>query len=137
MNQPWLTTSDWPVNALLSKPAKNTAVSATSSTVVNSPSTVSFSMTFLMTSASEMPSSVACLALLEADRSGEHVGSALGLLELVHPPIRDLTGLTGILRAGSVGSVDERNALHLVAIVLRIRPSDADGECRPLVIEGK
>src|SRR5262249_50333166 len=27
MNQPWLTTSDWPVNALLSNPAKNTAVS--------------------------------------------------------------------------------------------------------------
>jgi hypothetical protein len=30
MNQPWLTTSDCPVSALLSKPAKNTAVSATS-----------------------------------------------------------------------------------------------------------
>src|SRR5262245_2044168 len=60
MNQPWLTTSDWPVRALLSNPAKKTAVSATSATVVNSPSTVSFSITFLMTSASEMPSSFAC-----------------------------------------------------------------------------
>src|SRR5262249_873713 len=59
-NQPWLTTSDCPVNALLSKPAKNTAVSATSATVVNSPSTVSFSITFLMTSASEIPTSVGC-----------------------------------------------------------------------------
>src|SRR5262249_17082552 len=56
MNQPWLTTSDCPVNALLSKPAKNTAVSATSATVVNSPSTVSFNITFLTTSSSEMPS---------------------------------------------------------------------------------
>src|SRR5262249_46449033 len=80
---------------------------------------------------------VALLAFLEAYRSGEHVSSAPGLLELVHPPIRDLTGLTGILRAGSVGSVDERNALHLVAIILRIRPRDADSECRPLVIQGK
>src|SRR5262249_59594406 len=60
MNQPWLTTSDCPVNALLSKPAKNTAVSATSATVVNSPSTVSLSITFLITSASGMPSSLAC-----------------------------------------------------------------------------
>src|SRR5215472_19352647 len=80
---------------------------------------------------------IALLALLEAHRSGEHVGPALGLLELVHPPVRDLTGLTGILRAGSVGSIDERNALHLVAILLRIRPSHADGECGPLVIQGK
>src|SRR5262245_27671805 len=80
---------------------------------------------------------VALLAFLETYRGGEHVGAALGLLEFVHPPIRDLTGLTGILRAASVGSVDERNALHLVAIILRIRPSDADGECRPLVIQGK
>src|SRR3954454_12648215 len=60
IDQPWLTTSDCPVSALVSKPAKNTAVSATSASVVNSPSTVSFSMTFLMTSASEMPSSLAC-----------------------------------------------------------------------------
>src|SRR5262245_14071829 len=37
---------------------------------------------------------VALLAFLEAYRSGEHVSSAPGLLELVHPPIRDLTGLT-------------------------------------------
>src|SRR5262249_24941035 len=49
MNQPWLTTSDCPVSALLSKLAKNSAVSATSTTVVNSPSTVSFSITFLIT----------------------------------------------------------------------------------------
>src|SRR5215469_12119595 len=80
---------------------------------------------------------IALLAFLETYRGGEHVSAALGLLELVHPPIRDLTGLTGILRAGSVGSVDERNALHLVAIVLRIRPGDADGERRPVVIQGK
>src|SRR5262249_16129554 len=80
---------------------------------------------------------VALLAFLEAYRGGEHVSSALGLLELVHPPIRDLTGLTGILRAGSVGSVDERNALHLLAMVLPIRPSHRAGECRLLVIQGK
>lgn len=30
MNQPWLTTSDWPVSAFDSKPAKNTAAAATS-----------------------------------------------------------------------------------------------------------
>src|SRR5262249_27259708 len=60
MNQPWLTTIDWPVNAFDPKDARNNAVSATSSTVVNSPSTVSFSITFLMTSCSEMPSSLAC-----------------------------------------------------------------------------
>src|SRR5262245_38763805 len=41
MNQPWLTTSDWPVSAFDSNAAKNSAASATSSTVVNSPSTVS------------------------------------------------------------------------------------------------
>src|SRR3954452_23458802 len=41
IDQPWLTTSDWTVGALISKPAKNTAVSATSASVVNSPSTVS------------------------------------------------------------------------------------------------
>src|SRR5689334_23331105 len=60
MNQPWLTTSDCPVRALESKAAKNRTASATSSTVVNSPSTVSFSMTFFTTSASVMPSSFAC-----------------------------------------------------------------------------
>src|SRR6516162_7234260 len=80
---------------------------------------------------------IALLALLEAHRGREHVGSALGLLDLVHPPIRDLTGMTGIRRAGSVGPVDDRNALHLVAIILRIRPGDTDGECRPLVSQGK
>src|SRR5262245_45963856 len=80
---------------------------------------------------------IALLALLETHRGREHVGSALGLLDLVHPPIRDLTGMTGIWRASSIGSVDDRHALHLVAIILRIRPGDADGECRPLVIQGK
>src|SRR6516165_10208496 len=60
MNQPWLTTIDWPVNAFDPKEAKNNAVCATSSTVVNSPSTVSLSITFLMTSCSETPSSFAC-----------------------------------------------------------------------------
>src|ERR1700690_963316 len=60
MNQPWETTMDWPVSALLSNPAKNRAVAATSATVVNSPSTVSFNITFLITSASEMPNALAC-----------------------------------------------------------------------------
>src|SRR5262249_13654419 len=60
MNQPWLTTRDWPVSALLGKLAKSTATSATSWTVVNSPSTVSFSMIFLITSSSEMPKCWAC-----------------------------------------------------------------------------
>src|SRR5262249_46269186 len=80
---------------------------------------------------------IALLALLEAHRGREHVSYALGALELVHPPIRGLTRMTGIRRAGSIGSVDDRNALHLVAIILRIRPGDTDGERRPLVIQGK
>jgi hypothetical protein len=40
MNQPWFTMIDWPVNAFDPKEAKNNAVCVTSSTVVNSPSTV-------------------------------------------------------------------------------------------------
>ena len=60
MNQPWLTINDWPVRALDLDAAKNSAAAATSSAVVNSPSTVSRSMTFLITSASAMPSSFAC-----------------------------------------------------------------------------
>src|SRR5437870_12181107 len=47
MNQPWLTTNDWPVSAFDGNEAKKSATSATSSTVVNSPSTVSLSMTLL------------------------------------------------------------------------------------------
>src|SRR5262245_12076739 len=60
MNQPWLTTTDWPVSAVVGKAANSTASSATSPTVVNSPSTVSFSITFLTTSSSLIPSSLAC-----------------------------------------------------------------------------
>ena len=60
IKHPWLTTIDWPVKAFEAKEARNSAVSATSSIVVNSPSTVSFSMMVLMTSCSEMPSSLAC-----------------------------------------------------------------------------
>jgi hypothetical protein len=60
MYQPWLTTIDCPVSAFVPNPAKNSAHCATSSTVVNWPSTVSLSMTFLITSASEIPSSFAC-----------------------------------------------------------------------------
>src|SRR5262249_11506439 len=60
MNHPWLTTMDWPVNAFEPNDARNSAVSATSSTVVNSPSTVSLSMTLLITCSSVMPSSLAC-----------------------------------------------------------------------------
>src|SRR5262249_38181126 len=60
MNQPWLTTSDWPVSALVLKPAQNSTALATSWVVVNSPSTVSFSITCLITSSSLMPSSLAC-----------------------------------------------------------------------------
>ena len=51
---------DRPVSAFERKAARKSAVSATSSTVVNSPSAVSFNMTFLITSCSEMPSAVAC-----------------------------------------------------------------------------
>src|SRR3546814_6104074 len=40
MNQPWLTTRLCPVSALVSKAASVSATLATSSTVVNSPSTV-------------------------------------------------------------------------------------------------
>ena len=60
MNHPWLTTIDWPVSAFDGKAARNSAASATSWTVVNSPSTVSFSIMVLITSASEIPSSRAC-----------------------------------------------------------------------------
>ena len=60
MNQPWLTTSDCPVSAFVGNPANSSATRATSSVVVNSPSTVSFSITFLMTSCSVMPSVFAC-----------------------------------------------------------------------------
>jgi hypothetical protein len=40
MNQPWLTINDWPVRALDLDAAKNSATAATSSVVVNLPSTV-------------------------------------------------------------------------------------------------
>src|ERR1700746_1671711 len=68
INQPWLTTIDWPVNAFDPNEAKNNAVCATSSTVVNSPSTVSLSITFLITSCSEMPSSFACSGICLSTR---------------------------------------------------------------------
>jgi putative ABC transport system substrate-binding protein len=55
MHQPLLTTSDCPVSAFVGKVAKKSAACATSSTVVNSPSTVSLSITFLTTSSSEIP----------------------------------------------------------------------------------
>src|SRR6185312_14020081 len=60
MNQPWLTTIDWPVSAAEGKVARYSAVCAMSSTVVKVASTVSFSITFLITSSSVMPSSLAC-----------------------------------------------------------------------------
>ncbi|WP_233417273.1 hypothetical protein, partial [Halovulum marinum] len=60
MTHPWLTISDCPVRALVGNAAKRCAISATSSTVVNSPSTVPPSITLLMTSSSEIPSSAAC-----------------------------------------------------------------------------
>jgi hypothetical protein len=46
MNQPCEATSDCPVKAFDLKEAKNNAASATSAVVVNSPSTVSFSITW-------------------------------------------------------------------------------------------
>src|SRR5947208_12876514 len=49
MNQPWLTTRDWTVSAFDLAPAKNSTASATSSDVVNSPSTVSLSITCRIT----------------------------------------------------------------------------------------
>jgi len=60
INHPWLTTKDWPVRAFDSNAANSSATSATSDSVVNSPSTVSLSITFLTTSSSLMPSSRAC-----------------------------------------------------------------------------
>src|SRR5262249_61948941 len=63
---------------------------------------------------------IALLALLEAYRGREHVGSALGLLDLVHPPIRDLTGIPGISRAGSTGSDASRR--HAALYRRRRRP---------------
>src|SRR4030081_2043255 len=52
--------SDWPVSALLGNVANIKTTSATSSMQVNSPSTVLPSMTLLITSSSEMPSTLAC-----------------------------------------------------------------------------
>src|SRR5579864_5546562 len=52
MNQPWLTMRDCPVRAFVLAAAKNSAASATSAAVVNSPSTVSRNMTLRTTSAS-------------------------------------------------------------------------------------
>jgi hypothetical protein len=46
MNHPWLTTSAWPVSAFDGKLANMSTTSATSRVVVNSRSTVAFSMTF-------------------------------------------------------------------------------------------
>src|SRR5262249_17009719 len=80
---------------------------------------------------------IAFVVFLKADRGREHIGSALRLLELVHPPVRHLTGTAREFRAGPVRCVDDRNALHLVAVILSVRPGDSDGEARPLVIQGK
>src|SRR5690606_32270842 len=63
MNQPWLTTMLWPVSALVSNAARVNATLATSSTVVNSPCTVSLSMTSLTTASSLMPSAFACCGI--------------------------------------------------------------------------
>ena len=73
MDQPWLTTSDCPVSALELNAAKNRTASATSSTVVNSPSTVPLSITSLITASSEMPSVFACsgICLLNERRTDE------------------------------------------------------------------
>ncbi|CAB3774372.1 hypothetical protein LMG30113_07570 [Burkholderia paludis] len=60
MNQPWLTTNDWPVSAALGNADRNSTVCATSCTVVNTPSTVLPSITFFTTSSSLIPSSFAC-----------------------------------------------------------------------------
>src|SRR5713101_2980417 len=65
---------------------------------------------------------VALLTLLEAHRGAEHVSSTLRLLEFMHPPIRHLTRAAGVLDAGPIGPVHDRNALHLVPILLGIRP---------------
>ncbi len=83
MHQPWLAISDWPVSALLSKPAKNSASSAMSSTVVNSPSTVWPSMTFLTTSSSLIPSSLACSGIC---LSTSGVRTKPGQMTLVRTP---------------------------------------------------
>src|SRR3954451_5038427 len=68
MCQPWLTITDWPVSAFDGKAAKKSATSATSSSVVNSPSTVFFSITFLITSASVIPKSRACSGICFSTR---------------------------------------------------------------------
>src|SRR5262245_47812773 len=80
---------------------------------------------------------IALLAPLEAHARGEDVGSALGFFEVVYPPVRHLAGLLRILRAGAVGSVEDRNALHLVAVVVGIGPGDSDADPRPVVVQGK
>src|SRR6516225_7648524 len=68
MNQPWLTMRDWPVNAFVFAAAKKSAASATSSVVVNPPSTVSFSITLWTTSSSEIPSAFACSGICLSTR---------------------------------------------------------------------
>src|SRR5436309_1905321 len=68
MCQPWLTVTGWPVNALVGKAARKTATRATSSTVVNSPSTVLRSITSLMTRSSLIPRSRACSGICFSTR---------------------------------------------------------------------
>src|SRR5262245_25294796 len=75
----------------------------------------------------------ALLALLKGDGGGEHVGSVLRVLELMHPPVCNFAGLMRVLRAGSIRPIDDRDRLHLIAIVLRTGPGDANPDLRVLV----
>jgi hypothetical protein len=79
---------------------------------------------------------IVVLAALEAHRCSEHVQAAFGLFDFVNPPVCDLARLTGITRAGPIGAVEDRNALHLIAVILRIGPSDANADLRLPVIQG-
>src|SRR5262245_19202399 len=60
MCQPWLTTIDCPVSAVVGKADSMRVTSAMSAAVVNCLSTVSRSITSPTTCASEMPSALAC-----------------------------------------------------------------------------
>ena len=67
MAQPWVSRMDCPVSAPWSL-ERNTSVLATSSTVVNTPSTYSRSMMFFTTSSSLMPREAACSGICFSTR---------------------------------------------------------------------
>src|SRR5262249_44712812 len=144
MNQPWLTMRDWPVNAFVFAAAKNSAASATSLVVVNSPSTVSFSITLWTTSSSEIPSAFACPGICLSTRGvrTKHpmLGAFLGddLAEADQAVLRgdvrgfEQRGLLGVHRS----DIDDRAALppiHMAQAGLRGQERAVKVDCEHLL----